>query len=183
MLHDPNSSDEQNQKGRKRLPEKSFDPRKPSEELLHKANIAGLFTFTEMKRRYARAHFYDKRQGVQVVDYTGSEFWLKHGQLRRQRSLMLQTKREREHQNRCRSGGSRADETTIPLCHFHHCVEYQGINRGAQTWEAKYGTHVSHLQKTYRRLGLEPPPGGDDKNYQEACDIDAGVSFGADIEA
>lgn len=65
------------------------------------------------------------------------------------------------------------DETAIPLCHFHHCVEYHGINRGAQTWEARYGTHLSHLQKTYRRLGLEPPVGRDEEDHQEACSSDA----------
>lgn len=39
------------------------------------------------------------------------------------------------------------DHTVIPLCHFHH-HEYHRL--GVKTWEAHYGSHESHLEKTQR---------------------------------
>jgi hypothetical protein len=37
------------------------------------------------------------------------------------------------------TGGSlkAPDATVIPLCHFHHWIEFHGINRGQQYWEDK----------------------------------------------
>lgn len=46
-------------------------------------------------------------------------------------------------------GQKAPDETAIPLCKQIH-DEYHRI--GVKSWEAKYGTHEQHLQKTWRRL-------------------------------
>lgn len=61
----------------------------------------------------------------------------------------------------CGMGQKAPDETAIPLAkHIHD--EYH--RTGVKSWEAKYGSHLSHLRQTYRRLGLEPPPCGNDED-------------------
>ena len=48
-------------------------------------------------------------------------------------------------------GMKAGDEKTFGLCYPHHRGE-DGIHRGVESWEAKYGTQETHLELTDRLL-------------------------------
>jgi hypothetical protein len=51
----------------------------------------------------------------------------------------------------CGMGMKAPDETAIPLSKRVHDEFHRG---GVKSWEAKYGSHLQHLQKTRQKLGL-----------------------------